>query len=87
MAVRPAAEGRLRIPVAATFPLERAAEAHALSESRHARGKIVFAHRESPAGFSRPPRNRPENRKVSGQATAPGGAGWGVGWGQVVAGL
>ncbi|TDC75787.1 NADP-dependent oxidoreductase [Streptomyces hainanensis] len=37
-----AAEGRLRVPVAATFPLAEAAAAHELSESRHARGKIVL---------------------------------------------
>lgn len=37
-----AGQGRLRIPVAAEFPLEAAAEAHALVETRHARGKIVL---------------------------------------------
>lgn len=41
-AVKLAEEGRLRIPVAATFPLSEAAAAHELSESRHARGKIVY---------------------------------------------
>jgi NADPH:quinone reductase-like Zn-dependent oxidoreductase len=41
-AVRLAEEGRLRIPVAATFPLAEVAAAHKLSESRHARGKIVL---------------------------------------------
>ncbi|GAB3355491.1 NADP-dependent oxidoreductase [Amycolatopsis echigonensis] len=41
-AVKLAGEGRLRIPVAATFPLSEAAAAHELSESRHARGKIVY---------------------------------------------
>jgi NADPH:quinone reductase-like Zn-dependent oxidoreductase len=35
-------EGRLRIPVAAAFPLTEAAAAHELSETRHARGKIVL---------------------------------------------
>ncbi|WP_426502194.1 NADP-dependent oxidoreductase [Dactylosporangium sp. McL0621] len=35
-------EGRLHIPIAATFPLEAAAAAHELSETRHARGRIVF---------------------------------------------
>lgn len=35
-------EGRLRIPVAATFPLTDPAAAHELSETRHARGKIVL---------------------------------------------
>jgi NADPH:quinone reductase-like Zn-dependent oxidoreductase len=43
-AVRLAGERRLRIPVAAAFPLEEAAAAHELSESRHARGKIVLLH-------------------------------------------
>jgi len=42
IAVALAAEGRLRIPVAAAFPLTEAAAAHALSETRHARGKIVL---------------------------------------------
>ncbi|ROO90813.1 NADPH:quinone reductase-like Zn-dependent oxidoreductase [Actinocorallia herbida] len=44
IAVTLAAEGRLRIPVAATFPLTEAPTAHELSETRHARGKIVFLH-------------------------------------------
>ncbi|MDX6281423.1 MAG: hypothetical protein QOH03_2494 [Kribbellaceae bacterium] len=39
-----AAEGRLWVPVAAAFPLEEAAAAHELSETRHARGKIVLLH-------------------------------------------
>lgn len=43
-AVALAAEGRLRIPVAATFALGEVAAAHELSESRHARGKIVLQH-------------------------------------------
>ena len=42
IAVTLAAEGRLRVPVAAAFPLAEAAAAHKLSESRHARGKIVL---------------------------------------------
>lgn len=42
LAVGLAAEGRLRVPVAAVFPLAGAAAAHELSETRHARGKIVF---------------------------------------------
>ncbi|MEU7739446.1 NADP-dependent oxidoreductase [Nonomuraea sp. NPDC049158] len=42
IAVTLAAEGRLRVPVAAAFPLAEAAAAHELSESRHARGKIVL---------------------------------------------
>ncbi|MEU8347629.1 NADP-dependent oxidoreductase [Spirillospora sp. NPDC048832] len=41
-AVRLAGEGRLRVPVAAAFPLTEAAAAHELSETRHARGKIVL---------------------------------------------
>jgi NADPH:quinone reductase-like Zn-dependent oxidoreductase len=41
-AVTLAGEGRLRVPVAAAFPLAEAAAAHELSESRHARGKIVL---------------------------------------------
>jgi NADPH:quinone reductase-like Zn-dependent oxidoreductase len=44
LAVTLVAEGRLRIPVAATFPLGEVAAAHELSESRHARGKIVLLH-------------------------------------------
>ncbi|WP_410619908.1 NADP-dependent oxidoreductase [Amycolatopsis sp. cmx-8-4] len=44
IAVTLASEGRLRIPVAATFPLAEVAAAHELSESRHARGKIVLQH-------------------------------------------
>lgn len=42
IAVRLAAAGRLRIPVAATFPLTEAAAAHELSEARHAPGRIVL---------------------------------------------
>jgi NADPH:quinone reductase-like Zn-dependent oxidoreductase len=42
IAVTLAGEGRLRVPVAAAFPLAEAAAAHELSESRHARGKIVL---------------------------------------------
>jgi NADPH:quinone reductase-like Zn-dependent oxidoreductase len=42
VAVTLAGEGRLRVPVAAAFPLDEAAAAHELSESRHARGKIVL---------------------------------------------
>jgi NADPH:quinone reductase-like Zn-dependent oxidoreductase len=34
--------GRFSLPVAQTFPLEQIAEAHALSESRHVRGKLVL---------------------------------------------
>ena len=37
-----AGRGRFTVPVAAVYPLERAAAAHELSESRHARGKIVL---------------------------------------------
>ncbi|WP_329100989.1 NADP-dependent oxidoreductase [Micromonospora sp. NBC_01699] len=42
IAVTLAGQGRLRVPVAAAFPLAEAAAAHALSESRHARGRIVL---------------------------------------------
>lgn len=42
IAVTLAGEGRMRIPVAAAFPLAEAAAAHELSETRHARGKIVL---------------------------------------------
>ncbi|MEU0095812.1 NADP-dependent oxidoreductase [Kribbella sp. NPDC006257] len=42
LAVELANEGRLRIPVAATFPLPQAAAAHELSETRHTGGKIVL---------------------------------------------
>ncbi|MFI7614720.1 NADP-dependent oxidoreductase [Nonomuraea terrae] len=42
IAVALAEQGRLRIPVAAAFPLTEAAAAHELSETRHARGKIVL---------------------------------------------
>ena len=42
IAIRLADEGRLRLPVAAAFALTEAAAAHELSESRHARGKIVL---------------------------------------------
>jgi NADPH:quinone reductase-like Zn-dependent oxidoreductase len=34
--------GRLSLPVAQTFPLEQIAEAHALSETGHVRGKLVL---------------------------------------------
>jgi NADPH:quinone reductase-like Zn-dependent oxidoreductase len=44
IAVGLAGEGRLRVPVAAEFPLTEVAAAHELSESRHARGKIVLVH-------------------------------------------
>jgi NADPH:quinone reductase-like Zn-dependent oxidoreductase len=44
IAVTLANEGRLRVPVAATFPLAEAAAAHELSETRHANGKIVLLH-------------------------------------------
>ncbi|GAA4966608.1 NADPH:quinone reductase-like Zn-dependent oxidoreductase [Nonomuraea thailandensis] len=37
-----AARGRLRVPVAAAFPLTEAASAHELSERHHAPGKIVL---------------------------------------------
>ncbi|MGW0804802.1 NADP-dependent oxidoreductase [Nonomuraea sp. NPDC002799] len=44
IAIELAGQGRLRVPVAAAFPLAEAAAAHELSESRHARGKIVLVH-------------------------------------------
>lgn len=44
VAVKLAAEGGLRVPVAAAFPLDEVAAAHELSESRHARGKIILLH-------------------------------------------
>jgi NADPH:quinone reductase-like Zn-dependent oxidoreductase len=37
-----AEQGRLRVPIAAAFPLAEAAAAHELSETRHARGRIVL---------------------------------------------
>jgi NADPH:quinone reductase-like Zn-dependent oxidoreductase len=39
-----AAKGVLRVHVAATFPLERAADAHRLSLTGHVDGKIVLTH-------------------------------------------
>jgi NADPH:quinone reductase-like Zn-dependent oxidoreductase len=42
VAVELAEQGRLRVRVAASFPLAEAAAAHELSETRHARGKIVL---------------------------------------------
>ncbi len=44
VAVDLAAQGRLRVPVAAAFPLTEAAAAHELAERRHAPGKIVLVH-------------------------------------------
>ena len=35
-------QGRFTLPVAQTFPFERAAEAHRLSETGHVRGKLVL---------------------------------------------
>ena len=37
-----AGQGRFPVPIAAVFPLEQAAAAHELIESRHARGKVVL---------------------------------------------
>lgn len=48
IATKLAEQGRLRVPVAAVFPLTEAAAAHELSESRHARGKIVLVSRQCP---------------------------------------
>jgi len=42
IAVTLADEGRLRVPIAAAYPLAEAAAAHELSETRHARGRIVL---------------------------------------------
>jgi NADPH:quinone reductase-like Zn-dependent oxidoreductase len=42
IAVALADQGRLRVPVAAVFPLAEAAAAHELIDTRHARGKIVL---------------------------------------------
>lgn len=44
LAVALANAGELRIPVAATFPLDEIAAAHELIETRHARGKVVLLH-------------------------------------------
>jgi NADPH:quinone reductase-like Zn-dependent oxidoreductase len=44
VAAKLAAEARLRVPVAAAFTLDEVAAAHELSETRHARGKIVLLH-------------------------------------------
>ena len=37
-----AASGRLEVPIAATYPLERVQDAFAELEQRHTRGKIVL---------------------------------------------
>lgn len=42
IAIKLAEQGRLRVPIAAAFPLAEASAAHELSESRHACGKIVL---------------------------------------------
>lgn len=42
LAAELARQGRFTVPVAAVFPLEQAAAAHELIESRHARGKVVL---------------------------------------------
>lgn len=39
---RLAADGRLKIPVGQTFPLEMAAEAHRARDSKTAGGKVVL---------------------------------------------
>ncbi|MEV0613098.1 NADP-dependent oxidoreductase [Nonomuraea sp. NPDC050404] len=44
LAVELAGQGRLRVPIAAAFPLSEVAAAHELSETRHARGRIVLVH-------------------------------------------
>ena len=40
------AEGRLRVPIAASFPLEQIRDAAELQADRHARGKIVVEMRK-----------------------------------------
>ncbi|MEV0129367.1 NADP-dependent oxidoreductase [Dactylosporangium sp. NPDC050688] len=47
-AVELAARGRLRVPVAAVFPLSRAAAAHELAQRPHAPGRIVLVTGEDP---------------------------------------
>nr|WP_324609339.1 zinc-binding dehydrogenase [Streptomyces sp. NRRL F-5917] len=42
MAAALAQQGRFTVPVAAVFTLENATAAHELSETGHARGKIVL---------------------------------------------
>ncbi|MFJ4006577.1 NADP-dependent oxidoreductase [Streptomyces sp. NPDC090023] len=37
-----AAQGKLTVPIAATYPLDEAAEAHRVSEDGHVRGKLVI---------------------------------------------
>lgn len=44
--VRAVADDGVSVPIAATFPLERAADAHRLSEAGHAGGKIVLLPQE-----------------------------------------
>ncbi|PRY38808.1 NADP-dependent oxidoreductase [Umezawaea tangerina] len=44
VAVGLAEQGRLRVPVAAAFPVGEVVAAHELCETRHARGKIVLVH-------------------------------------------
>ena len=41
-AVKAVDHGTVKLPIAQTFPLERAADAHRLSESGHVRGKIII---------------------------------------------
>ena len=41
-AVKAVAHGTVELPIAQTFPLEQAADAHRLSESGHVRGKIIL---------------------------------------------
>ncbi len=61
IAVELAGEGRLRVPVAAVFPFTEAAAAHELSETRHARGKIVLVNRAAAgvSGWAAGPCRRP----------------------------
>jgi NADPH:quinone reductase-like Zn-dependent oxidoreductase len=40
--VRDAAEGRLTVPIAGTYPLDQAAEVHRLLTGSHAPGKLIL---------------------------------------------
>jgi NADPH:quinone reductase-like Zn-dependent oxidoreductase len=44
---RAAQEAKLQVPIAAVYPLERAAEAHAREERGHVLGRVVLRIRES----------------------------------------
>jgi NADPH:quinone reductase-like Zn-dependent oxidoreductase len=38
-----AAAGQLTVTISETFPMERLADAHTLSQSRHVRGKLIIS--------------------------------------------